>query len=174
MAPDASAALVARLHADGLTVVGDDSIAADRARLSRQGPAAALRVQIVTGMVGLVLAAAAQLLAAAAERRPRAGELATIRMQGLSRRSAVAISYGGYVVLVGLALIAGLVAAACARSLTAIRAPTFVDGWSLVPVGSGLSLPPMLLVAAVVTIIYGFTGFVAGRSVARDAERSDA
>jgi putative ABC transport system permease protein len=167
LAPHAPAALITRLHADGLTIVGDDSIAAERARLSRQGPAAALRFQIVTGVVGLLLAAAALLVAAAGDRRSRAGELTAVRVQGLSRRSATAISYGGYAVLVGCALAAGLVAAACARAFAAVRVPAFVDDWSLVPVGRGLSLAPMLVVAAVALLIYGIAGMVAGRSVAR-------
>jgi hypothetical protein len=165
LSPTAPESLVSKLIAAGLTVIDDTTITGYRSRLGQQGPAAALRFEIVAGTVGLLLAAGALVVVAAAERKPRATELLALRVQGLSRGAANAIGYGGYGILVLLAVGTGAVAAILARLLSANRTPLFVDSWTLIAPGSGLSATPLLLATGVALAIFGTTGLLAGRSL---------
>jgi hypothetical protein len=166
LAPGAPAALLSRLTGQGLVITGTDSIAADASRLAREGPAAALTFQLLTGVVGVLLAAVALVAAAASERRSRATELAYLRAQGLPARSATAIGYGGYGVLVAAAVGCGLLAAALARVLTRLEVPFFVDPWPV----PGVSHAPSfgLLAAGLVAVLalFGGTAYAIGRSLA--------
>jgi putative ABC transport system permease protein len=165
LSPSAPASVISKLEAGGLAIAGDTTIVGYRARLAQQGPSAALRFQVVAGTVGLLLAAGALVVVAAAERKPRAAELLALRVQGLSRAAANAIGYGGYAILILLAIGGGILAAVLARLLSANRTPLFVDSWSLIPPGSGLATLPIVLVAGAALLIFGGTGLVAGRSL---------
>jgi hypothetical protein len=142
LASGAPAGVLDRLRAAGLSIVDDRSARAARARLDRQGTAAALRFQLLTALVGIVLATAALTVAGAVERVPRAADLAALRVQGLPARVATATGYGGYAALVGLAVLAGLGAAALAATVTT-GLPVFSDGWHDLPTGTGPHLSPL-------------------------------
>ena len=84
-------------------------------------------------LIGLLLAAAMLAVAAVVERGPLLEQLRALRVQGLSRRTAVALRFAGTTWLAGAGLIAGLVAAVLAEAAARVTAPPFSDGWRVIP-----------------------------------------
>jgi hypothetical protein len=167
LAPGAGPQLVDRLREHGLVILTDDSVAGRRHLLERQGPAAALRFGLLTAIVGVVLAAAAVAVAGAVERGPRAGELAALRVQGLSARSIKQIGYGGSATLVLAGVLAGLLATVVARVLADIGLPLFTDGWAVFPPPTGLHPVPVLLADLAATGVLAGVGLATGYRLGR-------
>jgi hypothetical protein len=167
LARDAPAGVVAGLRANGLTILDGDSVSADLTRLGTAGLTAALRFQLLTAIVGVLLGAAAVTVAGAVERQPRAAELAALRAQGLAGRDARLIGYGGWAVLVGLAVLAGVLGAVLARFLAGSGLPVFADFWAVVPSPSGLRPLSLLLSAAAAAVLLGAVGLAAGYQLDR-------
>lgn len=125
-------ALVNRLTAAGVEVVGTDGVARRRGRLAAHGPALADRFRLLTAGAGLLLAAVAATVALTTERRVRLHELGALRRQGLSRRDAVGAGVLGQAALLGVGLLGGLLAAVVAQRAVDAPAAPFIDDWRLV------------------------------------------
>jgi len=151
---DAPPDILDRLRAAGLTVISDETARATIDRLGREAPPAALRFQLVAGLVGLLLAAGAFVVVAAVERPERAGELAALRAQGLAPRAVRAVAWGGYGSLALSAVLLGVAASALAQSVTRRPVPLFLDGWNLLPAAVGPQPLPILagLLAGLVVV----------------------
>ncbi|GAA0569671.1 hypothetical protein GCM10010172_62580 [Paractinoplanes ferrugineus] len=143
LAPDAGPDVLAALKTNGLAVLTDETIAAREGRLSRQGPSSGARFALLCGAMTLLLAAATVAVAGAVDRRTRAAEMAALRMQGLTRRTAVLAGWAGTAGLIGTGLVGGLTAAVLAVPLVRAAVPGFTDGWAV------LAPPPPLSAAAV-------------------------
>jgi hypothetical protein len=117
------------LVANGLTVLGEETVGQVTSRYEHLGPPLALRFTLGAAVVGLVLAAGSLALVAAVERRPRGQELAALRTQGASAQLTRRISNGGYVVLVVVSVVLGVLAALLIRAFIGDVVPFFADGW---------------------------------------------
>jgi hypothetical protein len=145
LSADAPRSIVDALRTAGLQVVADDSVTARSARLAQQGPAIAATVALVLAALGVLLAAAAIAVTAA------------LRVQGLSRRTAVATGWAGSAALVVAGLIGGLIAAAVAHPVAGTIAPAFTDVWQVIPAPTALSFVVLALAGAVALMVFGVT-----------------
>jgi hypothetical protein len=162
-----------RLRAAGLAILDDRSTGVVRDRLDRQGTAAAQRFQLLTALVGILLATAALSVAGAVERGPRQADLAALRIQGLPASRATASAYGGYAVLVALGILAGVGAAALAAVALGAGLPVFSDGWHLLPTDTGLRPYPLGLTALAVAVPLGLAALAVARLTLRGAGRAE-
>jgi hypothetical protein len=159
LSADADGGLVDRLRDGGLTVLSDQTPAEASARYGNQGPALGLRFQLLVALLGALLAAGAVTVVAAVESPARAAELAALRAQGMRPRTVRVVALTGHLALVGVALVAGVVAAAVADAVTGATGSTFADRWGLLPVpdpgllGLGLALAvPVVLIGGAATM----------------------
>jgi hypothetical protein len=128
----APASFVDRLRAGGVDVISTDTVARRIDRYAASGPGLAVRFQLLTVVVGLLLAAGTLAVVAAVERPVHAAELAALRAQGVGDRVVRAVAYGGYPVMAGVFGGLGVVVAAIdAASL--IRFPVFPYSWAVLP-----------------------------------------
>jgi len=164
---DAPPSIVDGLRKAGLIVLSDDSAPAREARLAGEGPAASQRFQLLTALLGLLLAAAAVTVAAAVERTPRATELADLRTQGLPARTARAVASRGYAVLTVLGVLAGLLATVVAQWLADVRLPLFVDSWATLPPPGGPRPGALLLAGLAAAMVLGVAAWAAARALVR-------
>ena len=127
LAPGAPAELVDRLRASGLTIIDDRSALERRELLQGQAPAMALRFLLVAAGAALLVGAAGLLVIAALERgRPEDG-LGMLRVQGLGGRTIAAAAVGARIVMLGVAVVAGLAATAGSWLLVRRVMPPFID-----------------------------------------------
>jgi hypothetical protein len=167
LAADAPADIVTRLTAQGLTIVDDETVAGAADRLNREGPPAALRFQVIAGLIGLLLAAGAFTVVATVERPERAAELGALRVQGLPPRAVRAVAYGGYAGLALAAVLLGAAASALAQAVTRRPVPLFIDGWGVLPVAIGPQPLPVLAALAVGVLVAGAAGVAAAARLVR-------
>lgn len=113
-----------------VTVVGEQTVAQRRAQLLDRGSGQAVRLNLIAGLLGLALAAAAIAVVAALERDRRVAELRALRVQGLPPGAAAACGRLTYAGLVGGGLLAGVAAAAASWAAVRKVVPAFVDGWT--------------------------------------------
>lgn len=167
LAPDAPRSITGALTRAGLTITGQDSVAARANRLGQQGPAVVVRFGLLAAGIGVLLAAAAVAVTAAADRAPQLQQAGALRTQGLSRRIAVTAGWAGLAGLVVAGLLGGVIAALIARPVAGTVAPPFIDGWRVVaapgPLGGSALLPAAL--AALVAL--GLTTWLAVRPLTR-------
>jgi hypothetical protein len=128
---DAPSGVLDALRAKGLAIVGDQTLRGVADRYTRLGPPVALRFALFAALVGLVLASGAVAVVAAVERPGRAAELAALRVQGAPARLTKRVATGGYAVLIGVSLVAGLLATLLIRAVVGDVIPFFADGWTL-------------------------------------------
>lgn len=163
LSAQAPAGLVDQLRAGGLTVLADESSPAAADRYGRAAPGMALRFQLFTGVVGVLLAAGSLLIGAAVERRGRAAELGALRTQGLSARRVRLTGYGGYGLVVAAGLAAGLGAAVVAQLVVVAFLPVFTDGWQVLPLDAGVDLRALAVAGAVAAFVLGAAALVVAR-----------
>ncbi|HEY3504651.1 MAG TPA: FtsX-like permease family protein [Actinocatenispora sp.] len=127
--PGAPPDLARRLAAAGVPVLRTDSLAGTLDRLGRQAPALALRLYLVAGVAALLLALGAVLLTAYVGVDARLYEMAALRVAGLRQAELSAAVRREYRLLLGVPLVAGLVAGAAGAvlMLPAIRLVTDTD-----------------------------------------------
>ncbi len=101
--------VVERLRAAGLVVIGDETKAQRAQRYSGGGAGLGQTLRLAGGLAGVVLAAVALLVVAAADRPRRTVELQALRRQGVAA-SVVRRASGGYGIIAAVALPAGLIA----------------------------------------------------------------
>jgi hypothetical protein len=118
---------VATFRALGLAVTGGTTVADARGALARQGPALALQFYVAAAAFGMALALGGLGLVAAVDRKQRAADLRALRVQGLPRRMARRAALWGYLSIVLLAALTGLVGAAVAWIASGDRLPIFTD-----------------------------------------------
>ncbi len=130
----APADVLQRLRTAGLAVTADTRAGQVRAGLDRQGAALALWFYVIVAGLATALAAGALVLAAVVDRARRVEDLSALRGQGLGRAAVRRATLWTYPVLVGAAVVAGILIALLAWRLT---------GWAL-PL-SGIGAPPFPL-----------------------------
>ncbi|WP_238008174.1 FtsX-like permease family protein [Dactylosporangium sp. AC04546] len=130
LARDAPPDLPDKLRKEGLIVLGEESIDSVAERYASFGPPLTLQFMLLSAIIGVALAAGATIIVAAVERRPRARELAALRHQGASARLVKRVSIEGYLVLVGVSVLLGLLLAALIHAYVGDVMPYFADGWS--------------------------------------------
>lgn len=173
LAPGASDAIVDRLREAGLTVVSDRTTADREEQLAAQGGAAAARFGLLTVVIGLLLAAGAVGVTAAADRDSYAAQLRSLRVQGLSEPSAVAAGYLGVAALMVVGLLAGILAARLAVPIVDLTAPPFGDGWRVLRPPGPLAWAALGVAALVAAATLAVTGVLSARPLARKV-RGDA
>jgi hypothetical protein len=128
---DAPDSILDTLRGDGLLILDEESIKATANRYEHLGPPLALRFTFGSALIGLVLAAGAVALVAAVERRPRGVELAALRAQGAPAKLTKRVANGGYLILIGVSLVLGVLAALLIRAAMGDVIEFFADGWRL-------------------------------------------
>jgi hypothetical protein len=167
LGPDAPADMLDRLRAQGLTILGTDSIDAAQHRLAQQGAPSALRFQLIAGLIGLLLAAGAFTVAAAVERADRRADLVALRVQGLSPVAVRRVAYGGDLLLTGAAVLLGLGAAGLSSALLRATMPFFVDGWRLLPSPTGPGGLALAIAALGGLVVLGGAAVIASAQLVR-------
>ncbi|MEU4557172.1 FtsX-like permease family protein [Actinoplanes sp. NPDC023936] len=171
LGPDAPADIVDQIQAQGLTVVDDTGAAQVQERLDRQGPALALTFHVLAAVLVTMLGAGALVLTVAVDRDRRAGDLSALRAQGLPARVVRRATLWTYPVLVGFAVVVGLLVGVVTWWLT---------GWALplagltppdLPMPSGPALPVLLAAAGVVFLVYVVVALAGGRALRKRAEK---
>ncbi|MBG0560196.1 FtsX-like permease family protein [Actinoplanes aureus] len=161
LAPGARPGIVADLTAAGLTVTGDATAAGYADRLGAQGPAVVVRFALVAGVAALLLAAAMLAVAVTVDRRSLAEQLAALRVQGLTRRTAVGTGYAGTVALVLAGLLGGVLAGLLAVALTDWTVPPFTDGWAVLAPPGPLDAAAVALAALGSLVVLGLAAWLA-------------
>ncbi|BBH63831.1 hypothetical protein ACTI_05160 [Actinoplanes sp. OR16] len=168
---NAPADVLQRLGDQGLVVISDTGAAQVRDRLDRQGPALALTFHILAAVLATLLGAGALVLTIAVDRDRRAGDLSALRAQGLPARVAGRATLWTYPVLVGFAVVVGLLVGAAAWQLT---------GWALplagltppdLPMPDLPRLPVLLAVAGVVLLVNVVVAVAGGRDLKKRTEK---
>jgi hypothetical protein len=155
LAPGAGPGVVDALKQNGLSIVDDESVPALKDRLGRQGPSAGARFALLSGVIGLLLAAAAIAVAGAVDRRTRLNELAALRVQGLPRPAALVASWAGTAGLILTGVAGGLLAAVAAHPLARTAVPAFTDGWVVLAPPGPLSAGAVGLAGLVALVVLG-------------------
>ncbi|MFG2036689.1 FtsX-like permease family protein [Dactylosporangium sp. NPDC048998] len=126
---DAPGDFTDRLEAQGLIVLGEESIDGVVDRYASFGPPLTLQFMLLSAILGLALAVGSAAVVAAVERRPRSRELGALRTQGAPARLVRRVGVEGYLVLAGVSLLLGLLLAAIIRAYIGDVLPYFADGW---------------------------------------------
>ncbi|SNT15430.1 FtsX-like permease family protein [Asanoa hainanensis] len=168
----APADLVDRLAEHHVETYGSGTIAELADRYARQAPPSTIRFQLVAAALMVLLAAGALGVIVAVERRPRGAELAALRQQGLTARTARRAMFGGYLVVAAVALVAGLVAAVPARTILAAPLSVFPDRWDVLPAPAALRPGPLFLAAAAAAVVFALVVLLASGRPRRDGGES--
>jgi hypothetical protein len=163
---DAPSSIVDKLTGAGLTVVDEDSVRAQSDRFASQGPSTVLRYLVFSALAGMLLAAGSLNISAEVDRRPRAVELATLRVQGLPEVALRQAAHARPAVLVLAAVLAGAFSSVLAKLVVQPSLPVFTDGWRVLPIDTGPRPGPLLLaIGAAAVILVGSTVAVTGRMI---------
>jgi putative ABC transport system permease protein len=173
LAAGAPSSIVDNLRTGGLTVTGDDSIAARADRLARQGGLATARFGLLAVAAALLLAAVGVAVAAAVQYGPYTEQARALRAQGLPRRTAVVAGSAGTALLVLGGVAGGLLAAAAARVAAAVTAPPFPDGWRVLPPPDPLSGPALPVAGLVALAVLGLTAALSALPLVHRLTRDD-
>ncbi|MEV4416493.1 FtsX-like permease family protein [Catellatospora sp. NPDC049609] len=128
LAPDAPADIVARLEANGLTVLSERTADGLWELYGEQAPALALWFLAAAAFTGVAFAAGGLLVTAVLERGHPDEGLAVLRAQGVSRRTLRGAALGGRFALVLAGSAIGLLSAAASWALARGVVPVFADG----------------------------------------------
>ncbi|GAB7043478.1 MULTISPECIES: hypothetical protein [Catenuloplanes] len=128
LSPDAPAGLPGELHAAGLTVAAETSVAGRAAQLVAEGPGQSTRLYLAAAVFGLVLALAGALLIVTVERPRRSADLTALRAQGLSAAVVGVASRWDRVVLVLTGVTAGVLLGWLSWTVHHDLLPVFADG----------------------------------------------
>ncbi|MFC5004284.1 FtsX-like permease family protein [Dactylosporangium cerinum] len=129
LAPGAPRDIVDRLRQQGLIVQGEESIDTVAARYASFGPPLTLQFMLLSAVIGIALAIGSASVVAAVERRPRAAELNALRIQGAPARVVQRVAAEGYLILVGVSIVVGLLLVVLIRTYIGDVLPYFADGW---------------------------------------------
>lgn len=154
--PGAPADLSARLANAGLSIIGEESIAAERTRLERNAPALGLRLSLLAGVAALLLAVGALLLTAYVGAAPRRTELAALRVAGVRLGQLRRGLLREYLHLALVPLVVGGVAGAAAAVLILPGIPLVRVGAPAGPVSyvPGIGAVPAAIAATLVGLLF--------------------
>ncbi|SNT07905.1 hypothetical protein SAMN05421812_10367 [Asanoa hainanensis] len=127
LGPAAPPDIEQRLAAQGLVVIGRDSMTAAADRLDERGPALAVWFHLLAGGVAVLLAACGMWLMAAVDRRRVLDDMVALRRQGLAARAGGSWVLWAYLPVAVAAVVTGLVAAVIAWAVVGQYVPYFVD-----------------------------------------------
>jgi len=153
--PAAPADLASRLAARGVQILGEESIVAERDRLSRAAPALGLALYLIAGGAALALAIGAVLLTAYVGAQGRRYELAALRVAGVRPwllRRGLLREYG---LLLGLPVVVGALAGVAGAMLMLPGIPLVTTGASLdeITYEPGLGALPVAAVATIAGLV---------------------
>ncbi|HEY6596199.1 MAG TPA: FtsX-like permease family protein [Asanoa sp.] len=151
---DAPADMTRRLAERGIVTVRDNTTAALADRYARQALPVTVRFQLLAGMVIVLLAAGALGVVAAVERRPRGAALIALRRQGLTAGAAGRASLGTYAVVIGLAVVAGVVTTVVARTVLRVGTPLLPDVWQVLTAPAAARAAPIALAAVGSAVVF--------------------
>jgi hypothetical protein len=164
---NAPASIVDHLRASGVQILTDTTVADEENQLAHSGPGLSLRFGLFAAVVLLLLGAGILLVAASVDRSDRAAELAALRRQGLPRRAVRTACHVATLGVVGVATVAGVVAALVARFVVAAALPVFTDDWRVT--APATDADPLALLVAIglsALILVPAAVFGAARTVA--------
>ncbi|WP_432994581.1 hypothetical protein [Dactylosporangium sp. CA-233914] len=154
LAPDAPQSIADELTAAGLTVIGERTLAGERARLGRSGGALGMRFSLLAGIAAVVLGATGLLVTSLGASR---ADLVALRRQGVAARVTRRVEPVAALALVAAALATGTVAAAVAWFAIGRYLPA-VDPEAVPP------LAPVLLALGAAAAVLGASALVRPRS----------
>ena len=131
LAADAPADLLDGLRAAGLVVTGERTQSSTLEGLRHGGPALAIEFLLGVMLVAVAVGMGAVTVIAGAERGARAGELRSLRAQGMRASVGWRVAFGGYLTVLLAALVVAVPAAALAWWLARDVTTYFVDGTGL-------------------------------------------
>lgn len=170
LAPGASEEVVNRLRTNGLTILDDRTMGERRHLLYSQAPALTLRFLLLAAIAGLLVGAAGLLVIAALERsRPEDG-LATLRVQGLSERTVAASALGARIVMLVVAVVAGLAATAGSWLLVRRVMPPFIDDEWRAAMPSAADIPAPAAAALAGLVVLALACWLAARVSNKESE----
>jgi hypothetical protein len=167
LTPDAPASVLTRLSGQGIQIGLDRTLDDAVSGYLRQAPPVALRFQLGSALIGLLLAAGAVAVVAAVERRSRVAELAALRAQGASVRLVRRAAAGGHLVLLAVSVFAGVATALAVRAYAGELIPFFADGWALLAPGPLPRADLMALAVGAVAVTLGGAGLLATSQLVR-------
>ncbi|MBX6752481.1 MAG: hypothetical protein IRY85_22935, partial [Micromonosporaceae bacterium] len=154
---DAPDSVVVGLADHGVTVLDERSVAQRTKEFAGHAPGLALGFGYFAAAVVLLLAAGVAVIGSTVDRSSRVAELSALRGQGVPRRLLWTAGVAGSAVMVGAAVVVGVVAALVARTLVATGLPAFSDGRTLAP-PAGLTGTALLSAAGVIVVVLGIAG----------------
>jgi hypothetical protein len=169
LGPAAPPDALARLQAAGLLVQGSTHTEIQRAKvLSREAPALALSLLLVSAVGGAVLAVGATAVAVAAAGRRRSYDLAALSTigvrRGVLRRSAVLEQF----LLLGTGIVLGIPAGFVAVRVVMSRLPEFSES-TPVPLRYLPHISQVAIFAAAFVVLLAVTAWIAGTMTVRAA-----
>jgi ABC-type lipoprotein release transport system permease subunit len=161
--------LVRRLAAQGVVLTHRDTLRAHEAALRRQGPTLALRLALLAGFVGLVLAAVALPIGVATSGGSRARDLAALRLVGVPARAIRAAAVREHLVVAVLGTVAGVVLGLLAAQAALPQVPLVSGPAPRLPVVLDPAWPTVAAAALGALTLLVATSVAVGRSLARSA-----
>ena len=153
----ASPAVLSRLQAEGVALGPVTRAAASRSLLDHGGLALAYDLALIVSPVALLLALGVMGFAVVSEGRVRRRELASLRLSGVSERTARrALMIENGLVLTTVLVVGGAIGfAAAALALPSL--PEFPSGTGGVPIAGGVPAGPVVAALAVLALALGAT-----------------
>lgn len=167
-APGAPADLARRLRAAGISVLGERTVAAREAQLSRQAPALALRLFALAALAAAVLAAAATAMTTYLTARRRGFELATLSALAYGRRTLLGAALGEQVLLLAAGLVLGALGGFVGTHLALGQIPLFSDR-SPLPVDLAPDVPRLALLVVGLVVLVAVTAVGSALLLVRSA-----
>jgi hypothetical protein len=167
LARDTPPAVVEALTRAGLQILDERSHAALLAGYEAQGPAVAVRFNVLAAILAMLLGIGAVVLVAAVDRRTLAEEFAALRVQGVGGRVVTAVALRMYLwtMLVGFG--GGVLAAAAAWAVVGPRLPVFATDVVPVPAPAWPTATAVLPALAATALGLGLAAAAAANAVRR-------
>jgi hypothetical protein len=167
--PAREARLVRQLSDHGLQVLARDTTGAHVASLAAEGPALALRLAVLGGVVAVVLAAAVLVVGVATSGASRARDLAGLRVVGVPAGVVRRASVREHLVVAVLGVVAGTGLGLVAAQAALPQIPLFATRDRLMPLVLTPAWSSVLVTATGCLVLLGLVSVLVGRALARSA-----
>ena len=171
MAPDTPASMIKAVKTAGPPVTAEESKSSSIAFYRDDSLESARQYALLGGVLGLALGVIALLLIGAGERRSRARELASLRVQGVTERAMRRAIVAGYGLLCAGAVVLGIIAAMIGRLISGGQTAIFADGWNVLHPPGTWTASGWLIATAITAAPIIITAALVARSLRRDVTR---
>jgi putative ABC transport system permease protein len=161
--------VVTDLQRRGIVVTARDTIGHHEAALAGEGPAQALRLALLAGVVSLVLAAFVLVVGVATSSVSRARDLAGLRVVGVPARVVRAAAIREHVTVATLGTVAGVLLGLVAAQAALPRLPLFAEPGARLPVTYEPAWSAVGISATVCLVVLVLVSVLVGRSLAASA-----